>query len=161
MVSCSSLSVCCHFCFLSLHSRQLLPDPVTGSLTTLLYWVCIFKKYSNLICYFVVLGLDLYVFSFPCLWHSQCCPCLHWTKIITQETFPPIRRGLASCLWGERPVRIWLTSPGPDRLAWRAEPSPGWGLRVSSMFYKCWHNSVSGSHASTEVSSVFFISTLW
>lgn len=38
---------------------------------------------------------------------------------------------------------------------------PGWGLRVSSMFYKCWHNSVSGSHASTEVSSVFFISTLW
>lgn len=37
---------------------------------------------------------------------------------------------------------------------------PGWGLRVSSMFYKCWHNSVSGSHASTEVSSVFFILTL-
>lgn len=44
MVSCSSLSLCCHFCFLNTHSRQLLPDPVTGSLRTLLYWVCIFKK---------------------------------------------------------------------------------------------------------------------
>lgn len=42
----------------------------------------------------------------------QSCPCLHRTKIITQETFRPIRRRLSSDLCAEQPIGTSLPEPG-------------------------------------------------
>lgn len=154
-MSCSSLSVSC---LEAVYARHLPPDSVTGSLRILFCWVCTLAKYSyfsglrpSSVLVFLPLSLTLTVLPLPALNKDN-----YSGNISTNQTQPCIL-----------PVR-GATSQDLANIAGAWSPClksgafPGWGLRVSSMFYKCWHNTVSGSHASTEVSSVFFsISTLW
>lgn len=109
---------------------------------------CAFKPSSVLI--FLPLSLTLTVLPLPALnkdnysgniLANQAQPCILPVRRATSQDQANITGAWSPCL--------------------KSGAFLGWGLRVSSMFYKCWHNSVSGSHASTEVSSVFFISTLW
>lgn len=99
--------------------------------------------------FFLPLSLTLTVLPLPALNKDN-----YSGNISTNQRQPcilPVRRATSQDL--ANITRAW--SP-----CLKSGAFPGWGLRVSSMFYKCWHNSVSGSHASTEVSSVFFLSQL-
>lgn len=131
-----------------------------GDLTTVLKVVCMWEILSLIVFFcsfrpssvliFPLLSLTLTVLPLPALNKdnysgnisaNQMQPCILPARRATSQDLANIAGAWSPCL--------------------KSRAFPGWGLRVSSMFYKCWHNSVSGSHASTEVSSVFFISTLW
>lgn len=123
-------------------SKPLLHGVCMSKLLTLIMLFCGFRPSSLLI--FLPLSLTLSVLPLPALNKDN-----YSGNISANQTQPcilPVRRATSQDL---------ANITGAWSPCLKSGAFPGWGLRVSSMFYKCWHNSVSGSHASTEVSSVF------